>query len=120
MELLGLLELERLAFSPAGELSGGQKKLLEIGRGLMASPKLLLLDEPAAGVNPNLGRRIFEKIHELHVKKGLTFFIIEHRLELLFDFAQWIYVMDKGQLVVEGKPGEVAGNSAFYDIYLGN
>lgn len=119
MEILELLELDHLASSPAGELSGGQRKLLEIGRGLMASPTLLLLDEPAAGVNPNLGRRIFEKIESLHQEKGLSFFIIEHRLEILFDFARWVYVMDKGKIVAEGKPKEIVKNPLFYQVYLG-
>lgn len=120
MEILELLELSHLAFSPAGELSGGQRKLLEIGRGLMASPTLLLLDEPASGVNPNLGRRIFERIETLRQKKGLSFFIIEHRLDLLFDFAHWVYVMDKGRIIVEGKPEKVSASPAFYQAYLGD
>ncbi len=120
MEILELLELDRLASSPAGELSGGQRKLLEIGKGLMASPTLLLLDEPAAGVNPNLGRRIFERIENLRQKTGLSFFVIEHRLDILFDFAHWVYVMDKGKIVVQGKPGEVAANPVFYQVYLGD
>jgi len=119
MEILELLGLDHLVFSPAGELSGGQRKLLEIGRGLMASPTLLLLDEPAAGINPNLGRRIFEKIENLRQEKGISFFIIEHRLEILFNFAHWVYVMDKGKIVIEGKPKEVAENPAFYQVYLG-
>lgn len=118
VEVLELLQLEHLAFSQAGELSGGQRKLLEVGRGLMASPTLLLLDEPAAGVNPRLGRRIFEGIEDLR-RKGLSFFIIEHRLEILFDFAHWVYVMDKGKIVVQGKPEEVVENPAFYQVYLG-
>jgi branched-chain amino acid transport system ATP-binding protein len=119
LELLNLLELDHLTLSPAGELSGGQRKLLEIGRALMAAPVLLLLDEPAAGVNPNLGRKIFEKI-ELFRQGGLSFFIIEHRLEILFDFADWVYVMDKGKIAVEGKPNEVAKDSTFYKVYLGD
>jgi branched-chain amino acid transport system ATP-binding protein len=117
--LLNLLELDHLTLSPAGELSGGQRKLLEIGRALMAAPVLLLLDEPAAGVNPNLGRKIFEKI-ELFRQGGLSFFIIEHRLEILFDFADWVYVMDKGKIAIEGKPEEVAKDSTFYKVYLGD
>jgi branched-chain amino acid transport system ATP-binding protein len=119
MEFLELLKLDHLALSPAGELSGGQRKLLELGKGLMASPTLLFLDEPAAGVNPNLGRSMFEKIEDL-CQKGLSFFIIEHRLELLFDFSHWVYVMDKGKIVLEGKPYEVAKNPAFFQVYLGD
>ena len=119
LELLNLLELDHLTLSPAGELSGGQRKLLEIGRALMADPALLLLDEPAAGVNPNLGRKIFERI-ELFRQRGLSFFIIEHRLEILFDFADWVYVMDRGKIAVEGKPEEVAKDSTFYKVYLGD
>lgn len=119
LEILQLLQLDHLALSPAGELSGGQRKLLEIARGLMASPTLLLLDEPAAGVNPNLGRRIFETIKHLCREKGLSFFIIEHRLELLFDFAHWVYVMDKGKIVVQGEPQNVVRDPDFYRVYLG-
>ena len=118
MEILELLELTHLTLSPAGELSGGQRKLLEIGRALMADPVLLLLDEPAAGVNPILGRKIFEKIEHFR-QKGLSFFIIEHRLEILMEFANWIYVMDKGKIVVEGEPAEVVNNPVFYDVYMG-
>lgn len=119
LELLNLLELDHLSLSLAGELSGGQRKLLEAGRALMATPLLVLLDEPAAGVNPKLGRKIFEKI-ELFRHKGLSFFIVEHRLEILFEFADWVYVMDKGKIVVGGKPEEVTKDSIFYKAYLGD
>lgn len=118
LELLELLELDHLALSPAGELSGGQRKLLEIGRALVADPILLLLDEPAAGINPNLGRKIFCKMEDFR-QRGLSFLVIEHRLEMLFEFAHWIYVMNKGKIVVEGKPEVVVNNPVFYDIYLG-
>ena len=120
MEILRLVELDRLALSPASELSGGQRKLLEIARGIMASPTLLLLDEPAAGVNPVLGRKIFEKIENLWQHNKISFFIIEHRLDLLFDFAQWVYVMDKGKIVMEGEPKSIAENPEFYRVYIGD
>ena len=118
LDILELVELDRLAFSPAGELSGGQRKLLEVARGLMAKPRLLLLDEPAAGINPELGKRIFQKLKDFS-HNGIAFFIVEHRLEILFQFASWVYVMDKGKIVIAGQPKTIIDDPAFYAIYLG-
>lgn len=118
MEILDFLEITHLTFRPAGELSGGQKKLVEIGRALMAEPSLLLLDEPAAGVNPVLGKKIFEKLEHLR-HGGMSFLVIEHRLELLMEFANWVYLMDRGKIVLEGKPEEVIKNPNFYQVYIG-
>jgi len=116
MAILELLELEHLTFSPAGELSGGQKKLLEIGRAIIAEPKLLLLDEPVAGINPILGKTIFKKLEHLR-QEGMSFLVIEHRLELLMEFANWIYVMDRGKIVLDGQPKEVINSPMFYEVY---
>jgi branched-chain amino acid transport system ATP-binding protein len=118
MEILELLELDHLTFSPAGELSGGQKKLLEIGRAIIAEPKLLLLDEPVAGINPVLGKTIFEKLEHLR-QGGLSFLVIEHRLELLMEFANWVYVMDRGKIILEGQPREIVTSPVFYEVYTG-
>jgi len=118
LDILELVELEQWAFSLAGELSGGQRKLLEVARGLMAKPMLLLLDEPAAGINPVLGKRIFEKLKDFS-RNGIAFFIVEHRLEILFEFASWVYVMDKGKIVIAGQPQALIDNPTFYAIYLG-
>jgi branched-chain amino acid transport system ATP-binding protein len=118
METLKLMDLTRLTNSPAGSLSGGQKKLLEISRAIMAEPKLLLLDEPAAGVNPVLAKKIFEKI-EMFRHGGMSLLIIEHRMELIMEFANWVYVMDRGKIVLEGRPAEVAASPLFYEIYIG-
>jgi branched-chain amino acid transport system ATP-binding protein len=118
MEVLELMELKRLAHAPAAELSGGQKKLLEMARAFLAEPRLLLLDEPAAGVNPVLAKKVFEKIEHFR-RKGVSFLVIEHRMELLMEYAHWVYVMDRGKIVLEGCPRDVAANPLFYEIYIG-
>ena len=118
LDILEVVELDRLALAPAGELSGGQRKLLEFARGLMAKPRLLMLDEPAAGINPVLGKKIFQKMKEFS-SNGISFFIIEHRLEILFEFASWIYVMNKGNIVIAGQPQCIIDDPAFYTIYIG-
>jgi len=118
LDILELVELDKWAFSPAGELSGGQRKLLEVARGLMAKPRLLLLDEPAAGINPVLGKKIFQKLKDFSYN-GIAFFIVEHRLEILFDFATWVYVMDKGKVVIAGEPQAIIDDPTFYAVYLG-
>ena len=111
--------LEPVVSNLASDISGGQMKLLEMARALMGEAKMLLLDEPAAGVNPTLARRIFDGIKRLREEKGLTFLIIEHRLEILFDYVDYVYVMHRGKIVAEGKPAEVAENPVVADIYLG-
>lgn len=118
LDILELVELEQWSFSQAGELSGGQRKLLEVARGLMAKPRLLLLDEPAAGINPVLGKKIFQKLKDFS-HNGIAFFIVEHRLEILFDFATWVYVMDKGRVVIAGEPQALINDPTFYAVYLG-
>ena len=118
MGLLDLLGLVHMALHPAGELSGGQRKLLEIGRALMSDPVMILLDEPAAGVNPVLGRKIYEKLRAL-CQQGLSFMIIEHKLEIMLDFADRIYLMDFGHVVLSGTPREVIENPVFYATYVG-
>jgi branched-chain amino acid transport system ATP-binding protein len=118
LDILELVELEPWAFTPAAELSGGQRKLLELGRALMAKPRLLLLDEPAAGINPVLGKKIFQTLEALSAN-GMALFVVEHRLEILFEFASWVYVMDKGRIAIAGQPQEIIDNPAFYAIYLG-
>ncbi len=119
LAILEMLDLYHQRKNLAGNLSGGQMKLLEMGRALMADPKMLLLDEPAAGVSPLVVDKIFEKIVELRQSLGLTFFIIEHRIETLFNYTDRVIVMFKGQVIAEGKGKELVEDPKVIDVYLG-
>ncbi|MEM3122533.1 MAG: ABC transporter ATP-binding protein, partial [Nitrososphaerota archaeon] len=107
MEILEKLGLTDYADRFPSQLSGGQLKLLELGRTLMSEPKLLLLDEPAAGVSPVLVSKIFDVITNYRDIWGLTVFVIEHRLNVVEEFTDWIYVMHRGQIYLSGRPSQV-------------
>lgn len=117
--ILADLKLEERAQAPAADLSGGQMKLLEIGRTLMGEPRMLLLDEPTAGVAPALAYTIFEEIERMRTAHNLTFLIVEHRLEILFDFVDRLYVMHMGQVIAAGKPAEIERNALVREVYFG-
>ena len=104
----------------ASDLSGGQMKLLEIARCLMGKPKLLLLDEPTAGVAPKLAYEIFQQIARLRDDYGITLLIVEHRLEILFDFADYVYVMHLGNLLAQGGVDEIATDATVREVYFGD
>lgn len=116
--LLRFLELEDLKNEYAASLSGGQLKLLELGRILMTHPKMVLLDEPVAGVNPTLAQKIFDRILKLR-EKGVTFLVVEHNMDVIMNFCNKIFVMNKGQIVAEGSPKEIQNNEEIIEIYLG-
>ncbi|NJD77884.1 MAG: ABC transporter ATP-binding protein [Candidatus Methanoperedens sp.] len=116
-EILEFLEINHLKHEYAHSLSGGQQKLLSLGMALMADPGIVLLDEPVAGVNPTLANKIFEKV-KLEKKKR-TFLVVEHNIDILMDFCDMIYVMNKGKIVASGKPEEIQGNETVIDVYLG-
>ncbi len=118
-ELLTQLQLRNHYAALASDLSGGQMKLLELGRSLMGAPKLLLLDEPTAGIAPRLAYTIFEQIEHMRQTLGLTFLIVEHRLEILFDFVDSLYVMHLGQVIARGTPAEISANVEVREIYFG-
>jgi branched-chain amino acid transport system ATP-binding protein len=118
--LLDQVKLRRHYSALASDLSGGQMKLLELGRSLNGAPRLLLLDEPTAGVAPKLAREIFQQIEMLRQSQGLTFLIIEHRLEVLFEFVDSVYVMHAGQIIAHGLPKEIAANAQVREIYFGD
>lgn len=117
--LLDTLKLRHQAEIPASDLSGGQMKLLEIGRSLAGEPSLMLLDEPTAGVAPALAWDIFRQIAALRERSGLTFLIIEHRLDILFDFVDSVYVMHLGSVIAQGTPDEIEENAAVREVYFG-
>ncbi|MBW7881325.1 MAG: ABC transporter ATP-binding protein [Caldilineaceae bacterium] len=117
--ILDLLNLRGQALTPAADLSGGQMKLLELGRTLMGRPRMLLLDEPTAGVAPYLAYEIFDLIERLRRQEGLTFLIVEHRLEILFDYVDTVYVMHLGQIIAQGTPAQVAEDPVVREVYFG-
>ena len=118
-ELLALLNIDRLADEYAGTLSGGQRKLLELGRVLMTDPKMILLDEPMAGVNPALGERLLERVEELRRDRGLTFFFVEHDMEVVMRVSDRVLVLDEGMLIADGPPQSIRRNERVIDAYLG-
>lgn len=115
LQMVGLSEKEN---HPAALLSGGQKKLLELGRCLMAEPKLLLLDEPTAGVNPTLIRQLMEVLRRVHAT-GVTLLIIEHNMTVIMELCERVIVMDRGQVIAAGTPKEIQSNAQVLDAYLG-
>tara|TARA_B100000029_G_scaffold237854_1_gene234914 strand:- start:2929 stop:3720 length:792 start_codon:yes stop_codon:yes gene_type:complete len=119
-EILDFLKLSHLADEYAGNLSTGQKKLLEIGRTLMSDPKIILLDEPAAGVNPTLMNNIVDRIIAISKERKITFLIIEHNMELIMNLCNPIIVMSYGSKLAEGNAKSIRANNAVVDAYLGN
>lgn len=117
--ILKFLEIGHVVDHLAEELSGGQQKLLAIGRLLMTQPSLLLLDEPVAGVNPTLANKIFDRIIELKDKKGIEVFLIEHNMDVIMAFSDEIYVLAEGKVIAQGTPEEVQKNRKVLAAYLG-
>jgi len=118
-EVLQFVELDHLAAAFVAELSVGQKKLLELARTLMLNASLVLLDEPGAGVNPALMRRLTAAIQNLRVKRGVTFLIIEHDMDLIVRLCDYVYVLSSGQTIAAGPPAEVLRHPDVLASYLG-
>ena len=117
-EVLEFFDIDHLADEYAGNLSGGQRKLLELARALQTDPQMLLLDEPFAGVNPTLEERLLEHIHELR-SQGYTFLIVEHDMDLIMEHCDPVIVMHQGKILTEGSPATVRADEDVIEAYLG-
>jgi branched-chain amino acid transport system ATP-binding protein len=117
-EVLDFFEIDHLADEYAGNLSGGQRKLLEMARALLTDPDVLLLDEPFAGVNPSLEKRLLEHIHELR-ERGYTFLIVEHDMDLIMNNCERVIVMHQGRILKDGTPAEIKESEEVIEAYLG-
>jgi branched-chain amino acid transport system ATP-binding protein len=117
-ELLKRFKLDHMRDEYAGTLSGGQRKLLEMSRALMTEPKMVMLDEPMAGVNPALKQSLNQHIKGLR-DSGMTVLFVEHDMDMVHDISDWVIVMAEGQVIAEGTPDQISANPAVIDAYLG-
>jgi len=118
-EVVEFLEISHLENELAGNLSGGQKKLLELGRTMMTDAKLVLLDEPGAGVNPTLMLKVIDMIRRLNEERGYTFCIIEHDMDLIADLCDTVVVLAEGQVLTRGPMSDVRTDERVIDAYFG-
>jgi branched-chain amino acid transport system ATP-binding protein len=119
LSLLDFVGLYAKRLLPAGQLSFGQQKLLEFAMALMSEPRLLLLDEPTAGVNPVLINGLVDRLKRANAELGVTLLVIEHNMRVIMNLAGHIYCLAHGELLAQGAPDEVRGDSRVIDAYLG-
>ena len=116
LEFVGLYSKRRMR---AGDLSFGQQKLLEFAMALMTKPKMLLLDEPTAGINPTLINGLMNRLQRVNTEFGITLFVIEHNMRVIMNLAEYIYCLAHGELLAEGKPDQIQNDQRVIDAYLG-
>ncbi|WP_123620931.1 ABC transporter ATP-binding protein [Halorubrum sp. CSM-61] len=117
-ETLDFFEIDHLATEHAGNLSGGQRKLLEMARALMTDPEVVLLDEPLAGVNPTLEEKLLDRIHQLR-EDGYTFLLVEHDMDVIMNNCEHVIVMHQGSVLAEGTGDEIRNDERVIEAYLG-
>jgi len=119
LEMLNMLNLTQQKDVESQNLSGGQLKLLELGRTMMSGAKMILMDEPIAGVNPTLAHEIFNKIRKICKEQKITFLIVEHRLDIALQYADHVFAMNRGKIIAEGNSDEIIKHPKVIESYLG-
>jgi len=119
-KILEILNLDHLWNRWSYELSGGQMKLLEAGRAIMSGAKMILMDEPASGIYPKLAHEVFSHLTDMKNEFGVTFLIIEHRLELVLPYVDHVYAMARGKIISGGRPKKVLNDPVVVESYLGD
>jgi len=117
--MIEFFRLAQLAGEKAGALSYGQQKLLDVAMAFMAGPRLVLLDEPAGGVNPTMLAGLRERLREINAKERATFVVIEHNMEFVMSLCTRVLVLAEGRIIAEGTPDEIRGNPQVIEAYLG-
>jgi branched-chain amino acid transport system ATP-binding protein len=118
--MIAFFALSHLAREPAGMLSYGQQKLLDAAMAFMAGPRLVLLDEPAGGVNPTMLFHLRERLQAYHAERNATFVVIEHQMEFVMALCTRVLVLAEGRIIAEGTPGEIRRNPVVIEAYLGH
>lgn len=119
-DIMRRLKLDHLWNQKSSNLSGGQFKLLEIGRALMAGARMIMMDEPISGVNPVLAHDVLAQIRDLRDQMEVTFLLVEHRLDIALPYVDYVYAMDKGRIMSHGAPDYVVNDPKVIEAYLGS
>lgn len=118
-EIMEMVSLVKQKDTQSQNLSGGQQKLLELGRAMMSGAKMILMDEPIAGVNPTLAHEIFKKIVKICKEQEITFLIVEHRLDIALQYADYVFAMNRGKIIAQGDSEQVIKDPIVIESYLG-
>jgi len=118
-KILGEVWLKEEKDFPAGELSHGDQRLLELGIAVASNPQICFLDEPSSGMNPIERIKVLELVKKLAAERKTTFIIVEHDMDIVFSLSDWIVVMNRGEILAEGRPDEIRANREVREIYLG-